>query len=56
MAADVLTPFIANSLGAMILALQDKWFLVFYEEYFQLPVQSYCLEIIENANIYLYVS
>ena len=37
MAANALAPCVARTMAAMILTMQDNWFLVFHGERFQLP-------------------
>ena len=49
-----LWPFIcfARPLAAMVLTLQDKWGLIFHKEIFQLPVPTWCWEMIGNVNTF----
>ena len=50
MAADYLAQNITRSSAAIVLMIQNEKVHVLYEEEFQLPTQSLCYEIIENAN------
>ena len=56
MTVDVLAFSVARTSAAMVLTVQYSYVLVFLEERFQLPVPSQCWEIIENINIYFFVS
>ena len=52
-ATDALAPYIPRSSETMLLAMSDKWFLVFHEVGFQLLVPSQYWETMENVNAFL---
>ena len=56
MAVDALAPWVSRpSTAVMELIVQDELVLVLNKEGFQQPVPFQCWEIIENANIYIYI-
>ena len=50
MAADALAPCIITASLTKVLAMWDKWLLVFHEESFNLPVPSIDYKMLENVN------
>ena len=53
-ADDAQYPCVARTSTAMIFIIQDKRFLVFHEEEFQLSTPPHGYEMIENANIIMF--
>ena len=51
--ADSLAPCVAGLSAIMILTMQNKRVILFYEEKYERPVPSHYWEIIENANRWL---
>ena len=54
LASNALDPCVAKSSATMLLTMQDKQVVVFHKEGFQLHATSQCLEMMRNANIFLW--